>query len=367
MKFKNLDVHFQAAFIAIPFAIIANFLTTLITNLYESDAKFLHLSKEIFYTYYLVFLAIGTLAYFLYPKIYKKYKFSALAEAAGINDWVHGSKKQPEERKTESSMELCDERIKYIQSINEKCMSNDSITILSSDGSFFSCAENPQFDSILETAKNEVKIFLLDPSQEAKAASSRALSIGIDPIEFRKNIVSSIVHLKSLKNKRSNVKLRVYLYDFIPQFEIIKSDEMIWVSYHPFHYSSDEAPIYSFKKRKCADKPESLYCFFDEYLKELSHNNANNDQPINRSICIIEDLSKWKTPIDLSDENTDTDRCKREENSFKEYIKKLLTSDGAGLESEEKIRKQAYSVDSRMYVEKLIPEILEAIPKKTEK
>ncbi|MEJ2419095.1 MAG: hypothetical protein P8Y45_19640 [Exilibacterium sp.] len=119
--------------------------------------------------------------------------------------------------------------------------------------------------------------------------------------ELRNNIVKSISYIKNIKKTYPWLQVKIYLYNFPPNFGIICSGNSVWVQYYGNRSNINSSPVFGFQKTSVSHDPEGLYCFFNEFVDNQQVNYDNSHQSLNGSIKPIQDLDSWRYPGDLRD------------------------------------------------------------------
>ena len=200
----------------------------------------------------------------------------------------------------------------YKSDLREKCENQEEISIICTTGFSIFSTDNSLLGDTLQTIKRRINVFLLDPSIGCETTKIRAASIGKDRNELRKNIVNSISYLKQL-SKNPHVQIKVYLYNFYPNFGIVSCGNNLWVQCYGEKNHIDRSPIIEFSKLEASENPRGVHCFFNSFIHSLLLTSDLSSQPLNPSIQLIEDLNTWQYPGDLQNSVSinNIEPCKR--------------------------------------------------------
>lgn len=303
----------------------------------------------------LITLLILTLSIFtqVYRReIYPKLARANTAEHCGIEyvTFLGETQTLKIDESNDETRSILEKQILYSKIVNS-AENGDEITILAASGASIFGEKGTILGDNLRSIKQRINVYLLDPGSSAKAAKARAKQLNMDQNEYRNQIIKSIEYLRELAKEKEYIDLKLYLYDFLPQFGIIKSDQLMWVFYFSMSSQGKPSTIFTLNKSNQSDYPKKLHCFLSEYLSNLCHSSRGNDQPINKSVCLVENINEWKIPHDLKGNSFDSEISARKETSFAIYIQKLIMKD---YQHERKI---PYSIESRVFIEDVIPVI----------
>jgi len=173
------------------FSIVCSIIASSIYSWITSDAnnfwtQFLdHIGKYL--VTYIILVAVGTtvggvVLNILVPKLRAMHKNSQMAKLAGLNCVFPRSMVEDK---------LPDD---FPKNIISACENQDEISIMCSTGLSIFGGDETLIKNVLETAKKEVNVYLLNPSIDCRATKVRADSRGMERNQLRENIVKETLN-----------------------------------------------------------------------------------------------------------------------------------------------------------------------------
>ncbi|MBL4665320.1 MAG: hypothetical protein JKY23_05150 [Nitrospinaceae bacterium] len=292
---------------SIVFSVIGAFVFSLIQYCFTDGSKLLDVFVNTMSNHYVLFMVV--IAFFpvwritvrlvweksLRWKITILRRYANMARVAGLCNLLEdmGSCSQSEVDRFK-----CD--------VQKSCKSRNEISIISATG--FSTFGRPEslLQDTLESIRERINVFLLDPDITCDATRLRAVCRSdITREEVRKDIVESISYLKKIKDTKQ-IEVNVYLYKCYPSIGVISSGEYVWTQFYGKGEHVDKSPVYGFRAKEPKAEPQNLYCFFDGYVKGMRFSNSATPMPLNESVRLID----WDDFLYPGDINVDVDNIK---------------------------------------------------------
>jgi len=228
---NNTMTHLTSAIIATAFGFLFHWLLKHWTD--SVLVEYASVAAKFIEDYRSLIDIINTVIFFIIIKfiilLYRHCKKGSAADAAGLFFCSpNGNKRQ---------MEISDSYL-YITSQKSKILYLSGATGWETFGS----EHSPLHKAIYKS--KEIKILLFNPG--SADLSKRATDVGIDDTTYKKEIIDSILFLKTVHLK--NKKIEVKFYSNYPFWKYIFLDDCAWVWQYPPDAHVNTSPCYAFKK-----------------------------------------------------------------------------------------------------------------------
>lgn len=128
----------------------------------------------------------------------------------------------------------------------------------------FGKKEAPLHD-LVDKFTGEIKILLLKPGSDA--VSARALSIGVNPDDYNKEINDTIYFCKQLKARGKPITVKVY--DQSPIWKTIFTENYMWLQCYKQNEHVDDTPVYMLFANK--NNTSLYYPLLNVFLKKWNY------------------------------------------------------------------------------------------------